>query len=135
MVKLAVGHRFYGQAIETVLLGFKGRHTACLSTQAGCAMGCVFCATGQMGFVWHLRPGEIVAQVLRALDAHVNLIPLNPTGGFGGLTTAAGAPSAFQQVLKTAGVPSTVLQRRGIDVAAGCGQLSAEKPGPQVKNR
>ena len=63
-----------GQTIETVLMGYEGRHTVCLSTQAGCAMGCVFCATGQMGFVRHLRPGEIVAQVhharrvLRALD-------------------------------------------------------------------
>ncbi|MFQ5422195.1 MAG: 23S rRNA (adenine(2503)-C(2))-methyltransferase RlmN, partial [Anaerolineae bacterium] len=38
--------------------------TLCISTQAGCAMGCVFCATGQMGFLRHLSPGEIVAQVL-----------------------------------------------------------------------
>ena len=257
-----------GQTIETVVMGFKGRHTACLSTQAGCAMGCVFCATGQMGFVRHLRPGEIVAQVrhaqlallaaaggglrnlvlmgmgeplhnydavmtaletisdrrglnigpsritistvgvvpgilrlaaearpyhlavslhgateeersalvpasrrwplaelmaacrtyfaqtgrriffewtliagtndspaqagrlaklLTGLDAHVNLIPLNPTGGFAGTATASGAARAFQHVLKEAGVPSTVRQRRGIDVAAGCGQLRAEK--------
>ena len=55
-----------GQETETVLMGYDGRHTACVSTQAGCAMGCVFCATGQMGFVRHLRPGEIVAQVLHA---------------------------------------------------------------------
>ena len=55
-----------GQTIETVLMGFKGRSTVCLSTQAGCAMGCIFCATGQMGFVRHLRPGEIVAQVRHA---------------------------------------------------------------------
>ncbi len=55
-----------GQTIETVLLRFTGRHTACVSTQAGCAMGCVFCATRQMGFVRHLHPGEIVAQVRHA---------------------------------------------------------------------
>jgi 23S rRNA (adenine2503-C2)-methyltransferase len=53
-----------GQEIESVLMGFPGRFTACLSTQAGCAMGCVFCATGQMGFVRHLTAGEIVAQAL-----------------------------------------------------------------------
>ena len=47
-------------------MGYDGRHTVCVSTQAGCAMGCVFCATGQMGFVRHLRAGEIVAQVLHA---------------------------------------------------------------------
>jgi 23S rRNA (adenine2503-C2)-methyltransferase len=257
-----------GQTIETVVMGFKGRHTACLSTQAGCAMGCVFCATGQMGFVRHLRPGEIVAQVrhaqlalretghpglrnlvlmgmgeplhnydavltaleiisersglnlgpsritistvgvvpgilrlaaeqrpyhlavslhgateeersalvpasrrwpladlmaacrtycaqtgrriffewtliagqndspaqaerlgqlLTGLAAHVNLIPLNPTGGFAGTATQLDAAKAFQQVLKQAGFPSTIRQRRGIDVAAGCGQLRAEK--------
>lgn len=58
-----------GQTIETVAMGYPGRFTVCVSTQAGCAMGCVFCATGQMGFSRHLRPGEIVAQVLHARDA------------------------------------------------------------------
>ena len=257
-----------GQTIETVLMGFKGRHTACVSTQAGCAMGCGFCATGQMGFVRHLRPGEIVAQVrhaqralhaagrdglrnlvlmgmgeplhnydavmtaleiitdrrglnlgparitistvglvpgilrlaeenrpynlavslhgateeersalvpvsarwplaelmqacrtyfsrtgrriffewtliagtndsprqaerlarlLRGLDAHVNLIPLNPTSGFAGAATQSDVAKAFQKVLREAGIPSTIRQRRGLDVAAGCGQLRAEK--------
>ena len=53
-----------GQTIETVQMAFKGRWTACVSTQVGCAMGCVFCATGQMGYTRHLSPGEIVAQVL-----------------------------------------------------------------------
>ena len=52
------------EEIETVLMLFKGRATACVSTQAGCAMGCVFCATGQMGFRRHLTAGEIVGQVL-----------------------------------------------------------------------
>jgi len=44
----------------------EGRHrrTLCISTQAGCAMGCVFCATGQMGFKRNLSGGEIVAQVM-----------------------------------------------------------------------
>ena len=257
-----------GQTIETVLMGYPGRFTACVSTQAGCAMGCVFCATGQMGFTRHLRPGEIVGQVLHAqrdlrarggaglrnlvlmgmgeplhnydavmaaleiisdrrglaiapgrisistvgvvpgilrmaeenrpyklavslhgateaeraalvpvsrrwplaeliaacrtygkktgnriffewtliagtndspaqagrlatlltgIDAHLNLIPLNPTGGFGGVATAGDAAAAFQKTLRASGIPSTMRQRRGIDVAAGCGQLRAEK--------
>jgi 23S rRNA (adenine2503-C2)-methyltransferase len=258
-----------GQETETVLMGYDGRHTACVSTQAGCAMGCVFCATGQMGFVRHLRPGEIVAQVLHArrvlaatlpgrrlrnlvlmgmgeplhnydaviralgiisdvrgigigpsriaistvgvvpgilrlaeegqpyrlavslhgstederaalvpaskkwslaeliaacrtygeitgkriffewtliagkndspdtarrlvellkgIDAHVNLIPLNPTGGFAGTAAAEGAGHEFQRILLDAGIPCTFRQRRGIDVAAGCGMLKAEK--------
>ena len=44
--------------------GAKNRRTLCISTQAGCAMGCVFCATGQMGFKRDLTSGEIVAQVM-----------------------------------------------------------------------
>lgn len=256
-----------GQEIETVLMGYPGRFTACLSTQAGCAMGCVFCATGQMGFVRHLRPGEIVAQVLhgqrmlwadgdrlrnlvlmgmgeplhnydsvmqaleiitdtrglnigpsrisistvgvvpsilrmaeenrpyslavslhgssdeergallpinqrwplselmaacrtygektgkriffawtliagvndtpdharrvaallRGLDAHVNLIPLNETNGYEGRESAEAAADEFQRLLQEEGFPCTIRQRRGIDVAAGCGQLKAEK--------
>jgi 23S rRNA (adenine2503-C2)-methyltransferase len=40
------------------------RTTVCVSTQAGCAMGCVFCATGQQGFTRNLTPSEILAQVL-----------------------------------------------------------------------
>ncbi len=258
-----------GQTIETVLMGYDGRHTVCVSTQAGCAMGCVFCATGQMGFVRHLRPGEIVAQVLharraleaempgrrlrnmvmmgmgeplhnydavmqaldaisdvrgiglgparisvstvgvipgilrmaeegrpyrlavslhgateeerttlvpagrkwplpdlieacraygqitskriffgwtliagkndspaqaralaallRGIDGHVNLIPLNPTQGFDGAATASQAAFEFQRILREAGFPCTFRQRRGIDVAAGCGQLKATR--------
>lgn len=50
--------------IETVAMRYTERVTLCISTQAGCAMGCVFCATGQMGFRRHLTSGEIVAQVL-----------------------------------------------------------------------
>ncbi len=53
-----------GRAIEAVLMGYEKRRTTCISTQVGCAMGCVFCATGQMGFQRHLSAGEIVQQVL-----------------------------------------------------------------------
>lgn len=255
-----------GQTVETVLMRFKGRATVCLSTQAGCAMGCVFCATGQMGFVRHLTPGEIIGQVLhvtrllretheslrnvvlmgmgeplhnyegtlaavdmlvdpkglalaprfitlstvgvvpgirrladedrpvqlavslhgatdaeraalvptarkwplaelmeacryythkrqrrifyewalisgrndtpeqahalgrllQGMDAHVNLIPLNPTGGYGERPSGPDAVRAFQDVLAGYGLPSTVRQRRGIDIDAGCGQLKAQ---------
>ncbi len=58
------------QAIETVLMRYgkagstRQRRTLCISTQAGCGMGCTFCATGQMGFRRHLSSGEIVEQVL-----------------------------------------------------------------------
>jgi 23S rRNA (adenine2503-C2)-methyltransferase len=52
-----------GQLIESVLMPYDDeRQTACISTQAGCAMGCVFCATGQMGFARHLTAAEIFEQ-------------------------------------------------------------------------
>ena len=268
--------------IETVLMRYKGRTTACISSQVGCAMGCVFCATGQMGYTRHLTAGEIVAQavhvdrvlrhtaeenpalseaehssphhrherlrnivlmgmgeplhnydsVMKAVDilcdgagmglgakkitlstvgvvpgiirmtdekravclavslhgatqaeraalvpaarkwtldalmdacryyttkldrriffewtliegkndgpdqahavgallqgmqAQVNLIPLNPTSGYAGLPSLGGAAKQFQDILAGYGLPSTVRQRRGIDIGAGCGQLA-----------
>ncbi|MFA5057151.1 MAG: 23S rRNA (adenine(2503)-C(2))-methyltransferase RlmN [Opitutaceae bacterium] len=274
-----------GRRIETVLMRYTGRVTACISSQAGCAMGCVFCATGQMGFGRHLTPGEIVTQVLhvnrvlrrdgpaaalarvdgdspharherlrnvvlmgmgeplhnyeavrRAVDilrdqngpaigarritlstvgvipgivrladeaspvqlavslhaatqaeraalvpvaarwpldalmeacryyvekqqrriffewtliagrndtpeqahavgrllhglpAQVNLIPLNPTAGYGGGPSDRNAARRFQEILAGYSLPSTVRQRRGIDIAAGCGQLATAAP-------
>lgn len=256
-----------GEVIETVLMRYKGRATACVSTQAGCAMGCVFCATGQGGFRRQLRTSEILAQVyhvarvlreeggrlrnlvlmgqgeplhnydavMQAVDtvihgkglalspirvtlstvglvpgirrladerrtmalavslhaandtqrqalvpvarrwplaelmeacryytartgmniffewtliegqndgpneakqlaelladqqAHVNLIPLNPTAGFGGEPTGLTRARAFQAILRKAGIVSTIRQRRGVDIDAGCGQLAAKE--------
>lgn len=52
------------QWIETVRMAYERRVTLCISSQAGCAMGCVFCATGQMGFFRNLSAGEIVEQAL-----------------------------------------------------------------------
>ena len=61
-----------GQMIESVLMPYNdGRRTACISSQAGCAMGCVFCATGQMGFARQLTSSEILEQVQRF---HVELL-------------------------------------------------------------
>ncbi|OQY26277.1 MAG: 23S rRNA (adenine(2503)-C(2))-methyltransferase, partial [Anaerolineaceae bacterium 4572_5.1] len=60
-----------GLALETVLMHYPlktshDRHTVCISTQVGCAMGCTFCATGQMGFQRNLSSGEIVEQVVNS---------------------------------------------------------------------
>lgn len=256
-----------GQLIETVLMGYSdGRQTACISTQAGCAMGCVFCATGQMGFARHLSAGEIVeqavwlarglqadgkrlsnivmmgmgeplhnydatlqaidllnspdglgigqrhitvstvglvpamrrfadeglqvglaislhaatddersallpinkkwdldalldachyyleqtgrritfewaliagetdtieqaqalGQLIKGLKCHVNAIPLNPTGGYGGQPSNPEQVAAWQATLADYGVSSTIRVRRGIDIQAGCGQLKSE---------
>jgi len=55
-----------GAQVETVLMPSSTRATVCVSSQAGCAMACTFCATGQSGFERHLTSGEIVEQVVRA---------------------------------------------------------------------
>jgi 23S rRNA (adenine2503-C2)-methyltransferase len=251
--------------IESVLMPYDDeRWTACISTQAGCAMGCVFCATGQMGFARHLSASEIFEQAVRfaavleaqgerlsnivlmgmgepfhnydgSLDAihrlngqlgigarhitistvglvpqirrfadeglqvklaislhaatdeergallpvnkrwaldelmdacryyiektgrritfewalirgendtaeqahklgkllrgmlcHVNLIPLNLTGGYGGKPSDPEAVAQFIGILESYGVVATIRVRRGIDIDAGCGQLKAK---------
>lgn len=53
-----------GAQIETVLMGYHIRRTACISTQAGCALGCTFCATGQWGLERNISSGEIVEQAI-----------------------------------------------------------------------
>lgn len=253
------------RAIEAVLMRYRKRNTLCISTQVGCAMGCVFCATGQMGFKRHLSSGEIVAQVmhyahllhgqnevitnvvlmgmgepfhnydntmsaidrlndsdgfnlgarrftistvglvpairrfaaekrqvnlaislhsadnalrtsmlpvnkpypieellaacreyvsatgrritfeyalvnevndtidqarllaerLKGLRCHVNVIPLNPTPGFGGRPTTSQRAELFKETLGKFGIPCTIRLRRGIEIQAGCGQLAS----------
>jgi 23S rRNA (adenine2503-C2)-methyltransferase len=84
-------------------------------------------------FEWTLIAGkndspetaQRLAKLLDGIDAHINLIPLNPTGGFSGI--ASGSGQQFQRILRNAGFPCTFRQRRGIDVAAGCGMLKAAK--------
>lgn len=253
-----------GEAIEAVLMRYDKRNTLCISTQAGCAMGCVFCATGQMGFRGNLTSGEIAEQVLfyarmlkaedqrptnvvimgmgepfhnydatmaaidllndpngfnfgarrftvstvglipaikrfagegrqvnlaislhateddhrtsmlpinrrypirelidacrdyvsrtsrritfewalirdendspdqarrladllKGLNCHVNVIPLNPTEGYAGQATTRERAEEFKTVLEGRGITCTVRVRRGIDINAGCGQLA-----------
>jgi 23S rRNA (adenine2503-C2)-methyltransferase len=60
-----------GQQIESVLIQEGNRHTACISTQVGCGMGCVFCASGLAGVVRNLTSGEIIEQLIRLR----NLLP------------------------------------------------------------
>lgn len=257
-----------GKLIESVLMHYRDWSTVCVSSQSGCAMGCGFCATGQMGYERHLTVGEIVEQVVRArqealprrlsnvvfmgmgeplanfnnvweavgrihhdiglsarnitvstvgivpgirkltaantpvslavslhaatnekrdslvpinktypleeledacqewvattrrrlsiewaliantndtendakelsliaqrLKAHVNLIPLNPTPGFGVLGSSATRVKSFRDNLSQAGVRATVRRTRGVDIDAACGQLAnRSKPSPQ----
>lgn len=53
-----------GEKVETVQMHYDKRKTVCISSQVGCALGCVFCATGQMGFRRNLSSGEIIEQVI-----------------------------------------------------------------------
>jgi 23S rRNA (adenine2503-C2)-methyltransferase len=64
--------------VEVVLMGYPDRVTACISTQAGCAMGCGFCATGQMGLKGNLTGGEIAAQIVWARRAAAALPDTTP---------------------------------------------------------
>jgi 23S rRNA (adenine2503-C2)-methyltransferase len=64
-----------GKSIEAVLMGYRKRTTLCISSQAGCAMACTFCATGQFGFERQLDAGEITAQVAYA-RAHLAEHPI-----------------------------------------------------------
>ena len=57
-----------GREVETVLIPDRDRLTLCISSQVGCALACRFCATGTMGLKRHMRPGEIVCQILAAQE-------------------------------------------------------------------
>jgi len=92
-----------GLTIETVLMLYDARRTVCISSQAGCAMGCVFCATGQGGLARNLTAGEIVAQVLAAAR-HLSAAPPTdavhdtafiPLSAFGSVGSLLGASPEF----------------------------------------
>ncbi len=58
-----------GALVESVVMAYPDRVTVCVSSQAGCGMGCPFCATGQLGLTRNLSTGEIVEQVVAAARA------------------------------------------------------------------
>ena len=66
-----------GEKIESVLIPTASRRTLCISSQAGCALGCVFCATGRMGFRRNLAPWEITAQIRELVLRHPDDKPTN----------------------------------------------------------
>lgn len=66
-----------GEAMESVLIPTGARRTLCISSQAGCALGCVFCATGRMGFRRNLRPWEIAGQIREIVLEDPALKPTN----------------------------------------------------------
>jgi 23S rRNA (adenine2503-C2)-methyltransferase len=70
-----------------------------------------------------------LAARLKGLLCHVNAIPLNPTMGYQGKATSRERAEKFKETLERAGVPCTIRMRRGIDIAAGCGQLAGSARG------
>lgn len=67
-----------------------------------------------------------LGKLLSSLKCHVNIIPLNPTGGYAGEPADPEAVEKFINILQHYGVSGTVRVRRGIDIDAGCGQLKAK---------
>ncbi len=119
------------QLIECVLLLEDDRHTACISTQVGCGMGCVFCASGLAGFERNLTTGEILEQLLRLR----NLLPDEQTAGMNPaarLQTAGMNPAARP---KTAGMnPAARLQTAGMNPAARLSHIVVMGMGEPLAN-
>jgi len=86
-----------GALIESVLMGYPDRVTVCVSSQAGCGMGCPFCATGQGGLRRNLSTAEIVDQVVRSAEvAASGVLSSGPNGGRGPRVTV---PSRLSHVV------------------------------------
>jgi 23S rRNA (adenine2503-C2)-methyltransferase len=85
---------FDGALVESVLMRYPDRVTMCVSSQAGCGMGCPFCATGQAGLTRNLSAAEIVAQVVAGarLLADGRVPPMPPRGAKGGVPPSGGSP-------------------------------------------
>jgi 23S rRNA (adenine2503-C2)-methyltransferase len=88
-----------GETIESVLMVYPERATVCVSSQAGCPMGCVFCATAKLGFLRDLTRGQIIEQVLWAAR-EVRRIHADPGGELAAGAVRAGAlPAALSNVV------------------------------------
>ncbi|MCW5887853.1 MAG: hypothetical protein KIT07_06980, partial [Anaerolineales bacterium] len=73
-----------------------------------------------------------LANLLQGLLCHVNVIPLNPTKGYGGKRSTRESVAEFKRILEEGGISCTVRVRRGIDIQAGCGQLAEKAQGQLV---
>ncbi len=95
----------------------------------------------RISFEWAAIAGENdtadearrLGRLLQGMNCHVNIIPLNPTGGYTGIPADSRQIEAFQAALSSFGVGSTVRMRRGIDIAAGCGQLKTALLLPEAR--
>jgi 23S rRNA (adenine2503-C2)-methyltransferase len=102
--------------VETVVMGYRQRVTVCVSSQAGCAMGCGFCATGLMGLQNNLSAGEIAAQVVWAMRAARRLPDSTPQRVTNVVFMGMGEPLANYRATKEA--VTTLLDPAGLGMAA-----------------
>ena len=124
-----------GAAIEAVLMGYPHRTTLCISSQAGCAMACTFCATGQFGFDRHLTAGEIVAQVAYAA-AHLraNPMPRSPARVGNVVFMGMGEPlanypnvrEAIRRIVEVMGLSARSITVSTVGVTPGIDRLATE---------
>jgi len=123
-----------GSSVETVAIRHRNRTTICLSSQAGCAMGCVFCATGQGGFRRHLQAAEIAEQAVRArrraLEAGwpgtTNLVFM----GMGEpLVNLPGVLVAVERLERLSGIPARRMVVSTVGIPPGIRQLAKHAPG------
>lgn len=124
-----------GAAIETVLMGYRNRTTLCISSQAGCAMACSFCATGQFGFERHLEAGEIVAQVAYAEAwLKVHPVPGSPARITNAVFMGMGEPlanydrvrEAIRRLVEVKGMSARSITVSTVGVAPAMRRLAAE---------
>ena len=121
-----------GARVETVLMHYPDRSTVCVSTQAGCAMACSFCATGQAGFERHLTVGEIVEQVAvarqrAARDRHLGGCPTSCSWAWASRspTTTARGPRS-RRIHGDIGVGARHLTVSTVGVVPGIRRLATE---------
>jgi 23S rRNA (adenine2503-C2)-methyltransferase len=125
-----------------------GRYTACISSQAGCAMGCVFCATGQMGFARQLTSDEILEQVARfdtELDAVRGRIVVIRNGGLTRLSNIVfmgmGEPlanyrnvkEAIHRITQDLGIGARKITVSTVGVVPNIRKLFSDPDMPQVR--
>jgi 23S rRNA (adenine2503-C2)-methyltransferase len=116
-----------GAQIETVLMQYPTRATVCVSSQAGCAMACSFCATGQEGFERHLDVGEIVEQVLRAQHAAPQRVSNVVYMGMGEpLANYDAVWSSVERLHADAGISARHLTISTVGVVPGIRRLATE---------
>jgi 23S rRNA (adenine2503-C2)-methyltransferase len=120
-----------GHEVETVLMLYRDRATVCVSSQAGCAMACGFCATGQSGFDRHLTAGEIVEQVVvaarRAQAAQRRLSNVVFMGMGEPLANESAVWAATQRIHDDVGLSARHITMSTVGVVPGIRALAARR--------